>query len=171
MANPLGTDPDPLHPRTYQIGFAAQSSSGSYTVTLSSSIQSEAATRSTRTRTPGSTCFSGRPRWARRPLRQLLEHDGHSAGQQAATVTSSLTIPTSFLVQGLTVALDITYPNDPDLEVFLTSPDGTTIELIKNAGAADGANFSGTILTDTASTSIQNGSCAVHRPVPAATSP
>ena len=25
-ANPLGTDPDPLHPRTYQIGFAAQRS-------------------------------------------------------------------------------------------------------------------------------------------------
>ena len=74
------------------------------------------------------------------------------------TVTSSLTIPTSFLVQGLTVALDITYPNDPDLEVFLTSPDGTTIELIKNAGAANGANFSGTILADTAATSIQNAS-------------
>ena len=88
-----------------------------------------------------------------------------------STVTSSLTIPTSFLVQGLTVALDITYPNDPDLEVFLTAPDGTTIELIKNAGAANGANFSGTILVDSASTSIQNVECAVHRPVPSAATP
>src|SRR5262249_3370840 len=72
------------------------------------------------------------------------------------TVTSSLTIPTSFLVQGLTVALDITYPNDPDLEVFLTAPDGTSVELIKNAGAAASANSTGTILDDTASASVQN---------------
>ena len=41
-ANPLGTDPNPLFPRTYEVGFAAQSISGSYTVTLASSIESEA---------------------------------------------------------------------------------------------------------------------------------
>ena len=65
-----------------------------------------------------------------------------------------MTIPDSVLVQGLTVSLDITHPNDPDLEVFLIAPDGTTVQLIKNAGATGThANFSGTILDDAAATS------------------
>ena len=76
------------------------------------------------------------------------------------TISSTVTIPISTVIQGqgLTVVLDITYANDPDLEVFLVAPDGTQIELIKNAGATGThANFSGTILDDSATTSIQNG--------------
>ena len=156
-SNPLGTDPDPLHPQTYQIGFAAQSVSGSYTVTLASSIESEAGDALDTNENAGvSLLFGTAGVGASTPL----NFSNNTATPLVAgnTVNSTLTIPTSFLVQGLTVALDITYPNDPDLEVFLTAPDGTSIELIKNAGAANGANFTGTILADTASTSIQTAS-------------
>src|SRR5262249_18179877 len=38
--NPLGTDPNPASPRTYRIGFPTQQLSGTYEVTLDSSIKS-----------------------------------------------------------------------------------------------------------------------------------
>ena len=156
-ANPLGTDPDPLFPRTYEIGFAAQSVSGSYTVTLASSIESEAGDALDTNENAGvNLLFGTAPLGTATP--STFANTTATPLVSGSTINSSLTIPTSFLVQGLTVALDITYPNDPDLEVFLTSPDGTSIELIQNAGAADGANFSGTILADSASTSIQTAS-------------
>jgi len=41
-ANPLGSDPNPASPRTYRIGFPVQRLSGTYTVTLASSIRSAA---------------------------------------------------------------------------------------------------------------------------------
>ena len=156
-ANPLGTDPNPLFPRTYEIGFAAQSVSGSYTVTLASSIESEAGDALDTNENAGvNLLFGTAPLGTATPF--TYSNTTATPLASGSTVTSSLTIPTSFLVQGLTVALDITYPNDPDLEVFLTSPNGTKIELIKNAGAANGANFTGTILADTASTSVQTAS-------------
>ena len=79
VANPLGTDPDPLHPRTYRIGFAAQSVSGTYTVTLASSIQSKNGDRARHER----EC-RGRPALGDGPdrpgiPRHLLEHDGDPA--------------------------------------------------------------------------------------------
>ena len=156
-ANPLGTDPDPLHPRTYQIGFAAQSGQRQLHRDPGSSIESEAGDALDTNENAGvNLLFGTAPLGTATPF--TFANTTATPLVSGSTITSSLTIPTSFLVQGLTVALDITYPNDPDLEVFLTSPDGTTIELIKNAGAANGANFSGTILADAASTSIQNAS-------------
>jgi subtilisin-like proprotein convertase family protein len=154
--NPLGTDPNPLDPRTYRIGFAAQTISGSYTITLSSTIQSASGDALDTNENAGvSLLFGTAPLGTATP--STFSNTTPTLIASGSTVTSSLTIPTSFLVQGLTVALDITYANDPDLEVFLTSPDGTSIELIKNAGAAGGASYTGTILDDSASTSVQNG--------------
>src|SRR5262249_47146054 len=153
--NPLGTDPDPSHPRTSRIGFAAQTLSGSYTITLSSGIRSAAGDPLDTNENAGVNLLFGTA-----PLGTAISSTFSNTTvtplASGSTVTSSLTIPTSFLIQGLTVALDITYPNDPDLEVFLTAPDGTSIELIKNAGAGGGANFTGTILDDAATVSDQN---------------
>jgi subtilisin-like proprotein convertase family protein len=155
--NPAGTDPDPNHPRTYKIGFPAQSSSGSYTVILSSSIEAENGDPLDTNENAGVNLLFGTAPLGTATL-STFSNTTATPLAAASTVTSTLTIPTSFLIKDLTVALDITYPNDPDLEVVLTSPDGTSVELIKNAGAANGANFTGTILADAALTSIQNAS-------------
>ena len=40
--NPLGTDPDPSHPRTFRVAFPPQDLSGTYVLTLAASIKSEA---------------------------------------------------------------------------------------------------------------------------------
>ena len=137
-AQPAGTDPDPLHPRTYRIGFAAQSRQRQLHghPELEHRVGQRQRARHER-ECRGQSAFRHGPPGRGNP-HHLLEHDGDSARPAASTVTSSLTIPTNVLVQGLTVSLDITYANDPDLEVFLTAPDGTSIELIKNAGAAEG---------------------------------
>ncbi len=76
----------------------------------------------------------------------------------ATTTTSLLQVPDALIVTHMTVQLDITYPNDPDLQVALVSPSGKTVPLFTNVGAAGSrVNFSGTILADDAKTLIQNG--------------
>jgi subtilisin-like proprotein convertase family protein len=153
--NPLGTDPNPSFPRTYRIGFTAQTVSGSYTITLSSGIRSASGDPLDTNENAGvNLLFGTAPLGTAIP--STFSNTTVTPLASGSTVSSSLTIPTGFLVQGLTVSLDITYANDPDLEVFLTAPDGTSIELIKNAGTAGSGNFTGTILDDAASVSVQN---------------
>src|SRR5262249_6053842 len=130
--------------------------SGSYTITLSSGIQSASGDPLDTNENAGvSLLFGTAPLGAATPF-TFSNTTATPLGPGGTTVASDLTIPTSSLVQGLTVALDITYANDPDLEVFLTAPDGTSVELIKNAGAAGAANFTATILDDAATTSVEN---------------
>ena len=54
------------------------------------------------------------------------------------------------------VCLNITHPNDDELEVVLTAPDGTVVPLtIQNGGS--GNNYTNTCFTATATTSIKFG--------------
>ncbi len=78
-------------------------------------------------------------------------------------LSSQVLIPDNFLIQGViqgpngltlpgvTLQLNITYPNDPDLSAVLIAPDGKTrISLFTNVGnGANRANFNGTIFDDT----------------------
>src|SRR6185312_3348844 len=51
---------------------------------------------------------------------------------------------------GLTVSLNISYYNDPDLTATLTAPNGKTITLFMNVGkGTNNANFTNTTLSDT----------------------
>ena len=54
------------------------------------------------------------------------------------------------------VTVDITHPWNADLDLFLISPTGTTITLIKDHGL-DGENFTNTVFDDEALTGIING--------------
>ncbi|MEO1993791.1 MAG: proprotein convertase P-domain-containing protein, partial [Planctomycetaceae bacterium] len=56
----------------------------------------------------------------------------------------------------LNVTVDITHPWNADLDLFLISPQGTTITLIKDHGL-DGENFTNTVFDDEALTGIING--------------
>jgi subtilisin family serine protease len=72
------------------------------------------------------------------------------------TVTSTLDVPDSLRVTDLAVQLDISHTWDSDLSATLIAPDGTHVQLFSGVGSS-GANFTGTILDDAASTSIASG--------------
>ncbi|MGA2619779.1 MAG: C25 family cysteine peptidase, partial [Thermoguttaceae bacterium] len=71
------------------------------------------------------------------------------------------------LITKVTVTLNITYPYDLDLNVYLISPAGATIELFSGIGGFSG-NFTNTTLDDQAATSIDQAAApytGVFRPM------
>jgi subtilisin-like proprotein convertase family protein len=72
------------------------------------------------------------------------------------TVFSTIEITDEGIVRDLDVALDITHTWDSDLDVFLTAPDGTRVELFSGVGD-NGDNFEQTRLDDEATESITTG--------------
>lgn len=74
-----------------------------------------------------------------------------------ADVTSTVTVSENVFVTDVNVVLDITHTYTGDLNVMLTSPAGTTVQLFQREGGS-GNNFSGTILDDEATVSIIRGS-------------
>ena len=81
-----------------------------------------------------------------------------------SVLMSPIVVPDNFPLQGdngaisgITLTLDIAYPNDPDLVAYLLAPDGTKVNLFtKVGGGTNTANFSSTTFSDTAKTSIDN---------------
>src|SRR5262249_11572176 len=80
------------------------------------------------------------------------------SGTVTQPLNSTITVPDSFPVAGVSVQLNITDASDPDLEAYLIAPDGTTVELFKNVGATGTkANFTNTVFSDNATTPIVAG--------------
>lgn len=80
-----------------------------------------------------------------------------------ATIDIPATLTDNFVVQGATVQLNVTHGYTPALEAFLIAPDGTQVRLFTRPGDAAAApgslsnsNLTNTILSDTATTSIQD---------------
>jgi subtilisin family serine protease len=72
------------------------------------------------------------------------------------TITSTLQVSGLSSIRDLNVTLDITHTYDADLDVYLTSPSGTRVELFTDIGGS-GDNFRGATLDDEASTAIGSG--------------
>lgn len=69
-------------------------------------------------------------------------------------VESTITLPNlQGKIADVNVQIDITHPYVADLDIFLTAPNGSRIELTTDNGQS-GADFSGTIFDDDAATSI-----------------
>ena len=85
----------------------------------------------------------------------------NTADTATSPLVSTITIPPGddSLIQDLSVSLNITYPNDPDLTATLTTPGGSTVVLFSGNGNAAGskANFTNTVFDDNAKTLIGNG--------------
>jgi serine protease len=73
-----------------------------------------------------------------------------------STVSSTIMGPTGVTIGHLQLQLNVSYPVDSDLEIYLTAPNGTIVRLISRWG--NGANFTNTILDDAAPLSIGAGS-------------
>src|SRR5579883_3318271 len=93
-----------------------------------------------------------------------------ASGTTPGMVTSTITVPDSFMVQGdstsagvsgLRVQVNLTYPNDPALTATLSHYDASgnllaTIPLFSNVGSGvNTANFTNTVFDDNAPTPIQ----------------
>jgi subtilisin-like proprotein convertase family protein len=72
------------------------------------------------------------------------------------TTTSTLTVPVAMTITDVNVRLDITHTFDADLDVFLQSPLGTSLELFTDVGGSFD-DFTTTLFDDQALTPISSG--------------
>jgi subtilisin-like proprotein convertase family protein len=143
--------------RTFRIGFPTQQLSGTYTVTLASSIKSAQGDALDTNLNAGVDILKQTPTTPTSSL-SFASANVPVAIVAQQTITSTLTVPTQFLVQGMTLTLNINYPFDSDLEAVLIAPDGTQVPLFTSVGTTGTqANFSNTTFDDKAGTPVQNG--------------
>lgn len=74
----------------------------------------------------------------------------------SGTRNATLTITDSYSITDLNIKISINHTFDGDLDIFLISPGGTSIELSTDNGAG-GDNYTNTIFDDAAATSITAG--------------
>ncbi|HWE36768.1 MAG TPA: Ig-like domain-containing protein [Isosphaeraceae bacterium] len=163
LADPPGT-PAGLAKRTFQIGFPTQELSGTYTIELGTGIKSAAGDLVDANQNAGLDVLrdtipvGGPTQTVTVPSANVPVTIG--PGQ---TMTSTITGTDPFVIQGLTLALNITDPYDPDLAATLTRSDGVNTQTITlfngvgNTGSTSAPNFTDTVFDDNAKTPIQNG--------------
>ena len=174
-ANPAGAD-QPGHARTFRIGFPAtqvQILSGTYTVSFGPGLLSarnelldqnlnaglyilDPSRNPAKATTQETILASSTPQAAGTfplaiPDASTTSNPDSTVTTNPGILTSTLNVTDDFLIRNLTVQLNITHPNDPDLEATLIAPDGTTVKLFTNVGAGNTnnhANFQDTIFDD-----------------------
>jgi|GEM_PF-561561 len=143
--------------QTFRIGFATQQLSGTYTVGLGSSILAADGSAMDANQNAGVDLLMQKPSGTTTPI-TFASSDVHQTIAPGQTVTSLLTVPSSFGSEGVSLSLDITYPHDPDLTAVLIGPNDEQITLFSNVGTTGNqANFSNTSFSDLATTPITNG--------------
>jgi large repetitive protein len=147
----------PVNARTFQIGFPVQQLSGTYTVTLDSSITSASGYALDTNLNAGLDLLRGTSSTAPVPV-TFNSANVPVTLAPGRTSSSTITLTDNFVSQGLTLTLDITDPNDPDLSAVLIAPDGTMIPLFTGVGTTGNhQNFTTTVFDDNATTPITNG--------------
>ena len=134
-SNNPNSDPDPTHPRTYKVNIQKllpgtntpvdfpQEISGSYSVTLTSDIQSTNGEALDTNQNAGLDFLRGTSSTTTSPFTYFSQAavpigTNGGAGQ---TYVSTINVPDSFLVQNLNLSINIVYPNDPDLIATLVA--------------------------------------------------
>ncbi|HLN29945.1 MAG TPA: proprotein convertase P-domain-containing protein [Gemmataceae bacterium] len=157
VPNPNGNDPNPSDPRTYLIKFQTLlplTLSGTYTVTLASSITSAAGDMLDTNENAGVSVLFDTPTAGTTPVTYSTNTPVTIGSLTTANsvVDSPITVADNYVEtgSGIAVQLNIAYRNDPDLTATLIAPDGTTmILLFANVGnTGSKANFTNTVLQD-----------------------
>ena len=169
------SDPDPNHPRTYQVQFFKQTidpvtllpvktpfpqtESGTYSVTLASDVQSENGDPLDTNQNAGLDFLRGTPSAGNQPVTYNSQAPVPlGPGPTGTTYTSTINVPDSFLVKDVTLKLNIAFPQDRLLTAVLVAPDGFAVTLFSGVGnVGNGQNFTNTVLDDAAATPIANG--------------
>ncbi|MFO0907024.1 MAG: Ig-like domain-containing protein [Isosphaeraceae bacterium] len=142
--------------RTFRISFPVQKLSGTYTVDLGPGIRSASGYAIDNNLNAGVDALRG-------TASQTTPLTYTSSGAPVSVAPgqsrqSTITVPDNFIVQGITLQLNITSASDPSLSASLIAPDGTTILLFQNVGTTGTqANFTNTVFDDNATTPISNG--------------
>jgi subtilisin-like proprotein convertase family protein len=156
ISGPFTVTPVVGNARAFTIGFPVQQLSGTYTITLDSSIKSASGFALDTNLNAGVDVLRGTSTTLPVPL--TFNSSGPVTITAGKTVLSQITLSNDFVIQGLTLTLDITYPFDPDLSAVLVAPDGTTIPLFTKVGTTgNNQNFTSTVFDDSATTPISNG--------------
>ena len=169
------SDPDPFHPRTYQVQFFKQTldpvtflpvvtafpqtQSGTYSVTLAADVQSQNGDPLDTNQNAGLDFLRGTPSAGSQPVTYTSQAAVPLAPSPTATTyTSVINVPASFLIKNVTLKLDIAFPQDNLLTAVLVAPDGFAVTLFSGVGnVGNGMNFTNTVLDDAAFTPIANG--------------
>ncbi len=157
--NPTGLDPDPSFPNTFRVSFPTQQLSGTYVVQLSSSILDENGDAMDANLNAGVDILKGSTTTGTSATTPLTYNstDVPLTIPTLHSVTSIITVPDNFVISDVSVKLNITFPNDPDLSAALIAPDGTAVQLFTNLPATGNRqNFTNTLFNDNAPTLIQN---------------
>jgi subtilisin-like proprotein convertase family protein len=176
-ANPSGTLPTETN-RRFRVGFPTQFISGSYSIELGSDITAQDGSKVDTNRNAGVDLLYGRNSTRQAGDFRSTVYSSATQGQSPVSIpaggTADLTVnvPDVFLLakgtntagveQRITVRLNITFPNDPDLSAVLIPPTGGAglpVQLFAGVGTlgATKANFINTLLDDAATTPIQRG--------------
>ncbi len=144
-------DPDPSHPRTYKITFPGQQLNGTYTITLASTIRSAQGDLVDVNQNAGVDILRDVPSGGTRNITYNFV-DPSQVMRTATTLTAPLVIPDNFVIQGVTLGLNINTQDVRDLSAYLQAPDGTRIQLFTNVGAGGTSfvNFTNTVFSDSA---------------------
>ena len=102
-----------LTARTFRISFPTQQLSGTYTITLGSDIKSAAGDAMDTDLNAGVDLLRGVSTAAPVPITTTRNVPVTLTPGQ--TVASKITITDDFVIKSLTLSLNITHPNDPDL--------------------------------------------------------
>ena len=158
LANPTGSDPDPAHPMTYRIGFPTQTLSGTYTLSLASSITDAKGNALDSNQNAAVDLLKGTPSASVTPVTYTYSSPAVPL-PTTQSVSIPLNVPDNFTAEGVTVQINIAHKFDPDLQITLLSPLNVPVLLVPYGTGATGthANFSGTIFDDAAATLIANG--------------
>ena len=144
--------------RIFRITFPTQSLSGSYIVYLGADISAASSKALTvdRSLNAGLDTLRSVPSAGSVPI--TYSSSDSPTITKSSTITSIIHISDTYLLQSATVQVNITFPNDPDLEATLIAPDGTAVKLFTQVGnSGTKANFSNTIFDDNATTPIRSG--------------
>lgn len=134
---------------TLTIGNLSGVTPGSYTITIS------AAGSTTKTidvvLTIGSSCNSYNS-----TQNNIAVPPATVNGTEAAPGESILNIANNIIINDVNITINVTYAYVEDLRIVLTSPDNTSVELIKNIANNAGVNFTNTVLDDAGTNAIQS---------------
>jgi subtilisin-like proprotein convertase family protein len=167
--NPLGTDPDPAHPRTFRITILNAAGTkpqplnvnGTYSLVLGGGITDQKGNGLDTNQNAGVYTLRDTPVAGTTPITYGSPDVPKPIGSlsSAGIVTDSkIVVADAFLFQHVTVSVNITYPRDPDLTLTLIAPNGERITLVSGAGTTGNtANFINTVFDDLASTPINSG--------------
>ncbi|MFM7148306.1 MAG: S8 family serine peptidase, partial [Gemmataceae bacterium] len=143
----------------FDVGFANQTTPGTYTISVGPSITSSSGGLMDQNGNgvgDAGDAYSGSFTVSASTGVFTFSNTSPTPIQDLTTTVSTITITQAVQIQDINVQVNITHTYDSDLHLYLRGPDGTEVSLVRYRGTS-GDNFNNTILDDEAGTSVSRG--------------